>query len=87
MGRAGDSCVPLSTGSANALVCAPGCRNTTWTIEPRGDAYVSAFTPCRPYDSLTHQDSIGNAGDATAIHLRESHQCVSQFVFKSCALG
>ncbi|KAF8433666.1 WD40-repeat-containing domain protein [Boletus edulis BED1] len=39
-GHKGDSDVPLSVGSANTLVCVPGGGHTTWTIEPRGDAYV-----------------------------------------------
>ncbi|KAG6369576.1 WD40-repeat-containing domain protein [Boletus reticuloceps] len=39
-GHKGDSDVPLSVGSANALVCVPDGGHTTWTIEPRGDAYV-----------------------------------------------
>ena len=75
MARRGNEDVPLSTGNANALVCAPGGKYTTWTIEPRGDAYVSAFTPYRPF---TYLNRIGNAVDATAIHLIQGHQSVSQ---------
>ena len=44
MARRGNEDVPLSTGKANSLVCVPGGGYTTWTIEPRGDAYVSAFS-------------------------------------------
>ena len=39
----GSSDVPLSTGSGNELVCIPDGNSTTWTIEPRGNTYVSAF--------------------------------------------
>ena len=43
MGCRQDSDAPLSAGDGNTLVCVPGNGHTTWTIEPRGDAYVSAF--------------------------------------------
>lgn len=43
MGSDGNSDVKLSIGKDNELVCVPDGR--TWTIDPRGDAYVSAFTP------------------------------------------
>ncbi|KAG6381309.1 hypothetical protein JVT61DRAFT_5716 [Boletus reticuloceps] len=78
----------LSVGNAGASVCISGGRRTAWTIEPRGDSYVSALTVSLPYDPppLTHQDRIGNAEDATAIHIGTLFQTVIQFMFDSCAL-
>ncbi|KAG6372522.1 quinon protein alcohol dehydrogenase-like superfamily [Boletus reticuloceps] len=37
--RKGNQDIPLTTGNANVLV-SPDLEYTTWTIEPRGDAYV-----------------------------------------------
>ena len=78
----GSSDVPLSTGNGNELVCVPDGSSTTWTIEPRGNAYVSAFIPYCPYDSLIHQDRIGNAVNTIiAIHLTQRPHYVSQSMF------
>ena len=83
MSHAGNLGVQLSTGSSHVLVCVTGDNHTIWTIEPRGNSYVSALNTYRPCDSLTHQDRIGNAGDATAIHLIEPSHGVSLFMFQS----
>jgi len=39
VGHKGSARVSLSTGNGNELVCFPD-GSTTWTIEPRGHAYV-----------------------------------------------
>ena len=81
--------VLLSTANANTLVCVFGGDHTTWTIEPRGEAYVSVFTTCCSCDAqaLIHRDRIGNSTDATAVHLRKGHHDgVSQFILQSCSL-
>lgn len=78
-GHKGDPNVRLSVGNDNELVCVPGGR-TTWTFDPRGDAYVSALYPYCPYHSFIYQDRIGNAVDATAIHLYQHPQHVSPFM-------
>jgi hypothetical protein len=90
MSRRGSDDVPLSTGKANSLVCVPGGGYTTWTFEPRGDAYVSAFTTYHLYYSLTRRNRIGNAVDATAIHRNgriQGQQSVSRFISKFRAVG
>lgn len=49
VGRRGDSDVPLCTGDGNELICDSDGEHTSWTIEARGDTYVSAFfMPYRP---------------------------------------
>ena len=44
MGRRGSLDVPLVARNGNELICVPDDDSTAWTIEPRGHAYVLAFS-------------------------------------------
>lgn len=77
LGHRQGSDVPLSTRNGNELVCVPD-DNITWSIEPRGSAYVSVSTHYRPDCLFIYLLRIGNiVNAATAIHLTQRPQHVS----------
>ena len=59
-----------------------GQSGTTWTFDPRGDAYVSVFASCLLCHSLKCQDRIGNAANAMALQLEPNPPSVSQLMFE-----
>ena len=70
----------LTIGFSTPLLV--GQKGTTWTFEPRGDAYMSVFMSCLLCHLLKCQDRIGNAVNAMALQLEPNAPSVSQLMFE-----
>ena len=60
VGRRGNLEVPLCAGDGNELVCDSSGEQTFWTIEPRGDTYVSVASSHYHLILCTHRLRTGS---------------------------